>query len=364
MNPGLVESCPSVSNLTVVCRDGVLSTHKIVAATASDYLKSLLCELPAADEVTLYLPDFSENKVRVLLASDTGNSDFFTDRIEDNFDPTSSNEENIDDESSENTVAVNNESEDTEEENDTAKCGKAMTDFVAGKVKSLSQAATLHGVNKRTLRNFFENSAKKKEIDKMRELITKREEEKRRKFERAIAAITTGQVPSGNQAARMFGVNAATLGKLLKSGKSYVGLYRRRTTVLSLEEEQAICDRILVEGGKDLTYATIQNILKEEMEKIKIKEPHRTEVIRKCPDSGVDSKFYNFAFNFGRRNGLHGLCSSKGQRVSLKNSKFECDICGNRFTSKSSLTTHIEVVHSKYKIYFDIDEGIKYQKPK
>ena len=243
-----------------------------------------------------------------------------------------------------------------------------MADFVAGKVKSFSQAATLHGLNKRTrtLRNFFENSAKKKEVDKTRVLITKREEEKRRKFERAIAAITTGQVSSGNQAARMFGVNAATLGRLLKSGKSYVGLYnRRRTTALSLEEEQAICDRILVEGGKDLTYAIIQNILKEEMEKIKIKEPHRTEVFRVCPESGGDGgKFYNFAYNFGKRNGLHGLCSSKGQRVSLKNSKFECDICGNRFTFKSSLTTHIEVVHSKYKIYFDIDEGIKYQKPK
>ena len=162
MNPCLVESCPSVSNLTVVCRDGLISTHKIIAATASNYLKSLLCELPAADEVTLYLPDFSENQVRVLLASDTGNSDFFTDRIEDNFDPTSSNEENIDDESSENIVAVDNESEDTEEENDKAKCRRAMADFVTGKVKSLSQAATLHGLNKRkrTLRNFFETTIK------------------------------------------------------------------------------------------------------------------------------------------------------------------------------------------------------------
>ena len=340
-----------------------------------------------------------------MLASDTGNSDFFTDRIEDNFDPkrpeekrrkferaiaaittgevpsaaqaakmigvcfgpTSSNEENIDDESPENIVAVDNEiveSEDTEEENDTVKCGRAVADFLAGKVEGLSQAARLHGVNKKTLRYFFENTAKRKEIDKMRELNNRRKEEKRRKFERAIAAITTGQVASGNQAARMFGVNAATLGKLLKSGKSYVGLSWRRTTVLTFEEEQAICDRILVEGGKDLTFTMIRNILKEEMEKIKIKEPHRTEVIRKCESGGDGGKFYNFAFNFGKRNGLHGLCSSKGQRVSLRNAKFECDICDNRFTFKSALTTHIEVVHSKYKIYFDIDEGIKYQIPK
>ena len=57
-----------MTNVTIVCSDGIIHTHKIVVASASsDFIKHLLSEIPVSDEITLYLPDHDKTSVMKLL---------------------------------------------------------------------------------------------------------------------------------------------------------------------------------------------------------------------------------------------------------------------------------------------------------
>ena len=56
-----------MTNVTIVCSDGIIQTHKIVVASASDFIKDLLSDVPVGDEITLYLPDYDKCSVEELL---------------------------------------------------------------------------------------------------------------------------------------------------------------------------------------------------------------------------------------------------------------------------------------------------------
>ena len=53
----VLEETSSMTNVTIVCTDGIIQTHKIVVASASDFIKQLFNDVPVGDEITLYLPD-------------------------------------------------------------------------------------------------------------------------------------------------------------------------------------------------------------------------------------------------------------------------------------------------------------------
>ena len=57
----------SMTNVTIICGDGIIHTHKIVVASASDFIKHLLSDIPVGDEITLYLPDHDKTSVMKLL---------------------------------------------------------------------------------------------------------------------------------------------------------------------------------------------------------------------------------------------------------------------------------------------------------
>ena len=63
----IFERCSSMSNVTIVCSDGIIQTHKIIVASASDFIKQLLSDIPVGDEITLYLPDHRKCRVQELL---------------------------------------------------------------------------------------------------------------------------------------------------------------------------------------------------------------------------------------------------------------------------------------------------------
>ena len=63
----LLKKCSSMTNMTIVCSDGIIHTHKIVVASASDFIKHLLSDIPVGDEITLYLPDHDKTSVMKLL---------------------------------------------------------------------------------------------------------------------------------------------------------------------------------------------------------------------------------------------------------------------------------------------------------
>ena len=63
----MLKECSSMTNVTIVCSDGIIHTHKIVVASASDFIKHLLSDIPVSDEITLYLPDHDKTSVMKLL---------------------------------------------------------------------------------------------------------------------------------------------------------------------------------------------------------------------------------------------------------------------------------------------------------
>ena len=63
----LLEHCQPVSNVSLVCRDGVVYSHKIVLASVSDFVKTLLSDIPTGDHVSVFLPDFSFREVEKFL---------------------------------------------------------------------------------------------------------------------------------------------------------------------------------------------------------------------------------------------------------------------------------------------------------
>ena len=63
----MLEECSSMTNVTIVCCDGIIHTHKIVVASASDFIKTLLSDIPVGDEITLYLPDHDKPSIVQLL---------------------------------------------------------------------------------------------------------------------------------------------------------------------------------------------------------------------------------------------------------------------------------------------------------
>ena len=76
----LVKHCHPVSNVSLVCRDGVVHTHKIVLASVSDFVKTLLSDIPVGDDVSVFLPDSSTEDVgqfleNVLLLREHNNYD-------------------------------------------------------------------------------------------------------------------------------------------------------------------------------------------------------------------------------------------------------------------------------------------------
>ena len=63
----LVRHCKPVSNVNLVCRDGVVYSHKIVLGSVSDFVKTLLSDIPVGDDVSVFLPDFSKKEVNKFL---------------------------------------------------------------------------------------------------------------------------------------------------------------------------------------------------------------------------------------------------------------------------------------------------------
>ena len=63
----LVQHCQPVSNVSLVCRDGVVYTHKIVLASVSGFVKTLLSDIPVGDHVSVFLPDFFTKDVENFL---------------------------------------------------------------------------------------------------------------------------------------------------------------------------------------------------------------------------------------------------------------------------------------------------------
>ena len=76
----LSESAPS-ANVTIICSDGKIVTHKIIVATASAFLKNLMIAADdSGEDIILLLPDFYKDQVKNLFSIQSlqlGSEDYF-----------------------------------------------------------------------------------------------------------------------------------------------------------------------------------------------------------------------------------------------------------------------------------------------
>ena len=63
-----------MSNVSVLCHDGLVNTHKIVLAGISDFIKNILAEIPVGDQATLLMPNFRAEDLEKFLLISMNNS--------------------------------------------------------------------------------------------------------------------------------------------------------------------------------------------------------------------------------------------------------------------------------------------------
>ena len=271
LNLTFLHQCQAASNLTVVCSDGVIFSHKLIAASASDFIKILLSDVPPYDEVTLYLPDFTKCQVELFFESVFSSG---THTEHDIF---------IESEEREPPVCIQIKKEEgggpNYEDFSLADHDSDDDDIEEDFVKELLEPSPGYSLEDRVrlIKNLKPNPIYEAE-----------EEEDTR----------------GNE------INE----KRSKYGKALVNVERfhsvgKRSKILTREEELEITEIILskTNNGKDLTNALLQQILQEELEAIKTMQPHREGVFKVCPHPGLNYSFFSYMYDFARRNGLHKL---------------------------------------------------------
>ena len=65
----LLSKCQRLSNVSVRCQDGLVSTHKIILACVSPFFKRILEQIPVGDEVTVLMPDFGSGEIETFFIS-------------------------------------------------------------------------------------------------------------------------------------------------------------------------------------------------------------------------------------------------------------------------------------------------------
>ena len=128
------------------------------------------------------------------------------------------------------------------------------------------------------------------------------ENEKKIMFSRAVEAWRAGEFPSQAKCAKHFKVNAATLGRLLKSGKSYVGLSWHKSLVFREDEEIDLVKHILdmAKIGHGYTQDTVRGLIQQTIKRFILCDPTRADDV---PESWGPSLYppYNFTYTLIHR---------------------------------------------------------------
>ena len=163
--------------------------------------------------------------------------------------------------------------------------------------------------------------------------------EKKIKFGKAMMEVLNGS--HIRPAARKFGVAESTLRWSCKHGKKYYG-GGNHSKVLTPQEEREIVKRMLAisNGGADLTHGMMRKILGDDLEVIKVNEPHREEIFKACPGPGEVK--YDYVYNFASRNHLHKFTAPEER---MKRRIHKCDLCEKSYVLKNALMYHRKQVH-------------------
>ena len=336
--------CSQVSSASIICEDGVIFTHKLILASMSRLMEDILRDIPAADEVTLYLTSYSKLKV----------TEFLSDVLQKN--ECSEQELGLIFDSVNHTHPIKtekcNEIEFRKKEDEQQVENSLDSDVVLGEMDESvkCEKELLEKFDSETEENIriFEKELIQNPTTK-RDIFSNQKTDKKIRYAKAIALYKSGKVTSYRRAAKICGVTDVCLRKYVLSGKFYKGA-GQCTKRFTKEEEKRIIDKALNQSsseGKDLTYKLLIDIALEEAEVIKINHPERSDHLefgRKGRKGR--QQIYTYVSNLASRNNIRHLVNSNIKKDRDQRRNYECEICYQTFTYKNCLTGHKKTCHS------------------
>ena len=358
----LLENCEGVSNVKIICKDGILFSHKIIVANSSNFIRSIFLSIPFGDDITLFLPEFKKKTVEKFLLTEK------EDTVEDIFvgqNPTvlkflkCEEEEEEEEDDDDNLFEVfkteekHNEHEEflmnLKEENESFAQIK-ITPTTSSPKKELSKKplSTPKKTDDRQIRALKDNiqlSLSCEDLEKelipnpttSKEKMINKNILKKIACEKALAYFKSDDSVSYRAAAKKFGISHSTLMGIIKHGKQFKGPGRRSSKFLTEEEEKIIVDRALevVRNGQQLDSSIVKKLIHEEIEIIKINFPERLLIDKQA--------FANFSYSFIKK---HSLNKYFPEDVKVRH--WRCDVCFKAFTMKNAMVHHQKKIHYSF----------------
>ena len=340
----LIQDSEQLSNVTIVCEDGIVTSHKIIVASISNFIKDIISDIPVGDDITIYLLDCKSESVKNYLQSITFGETF--------------NDRELD------KVFIGNHFVKTEqdEQDFVQECLQVdCKDIKPIPIEMLESKKVIQIIKNPIQKKKKINSSHVKKLNKAQIAILKDAEERvvemesniiqnpettkdRRKnmnlkrkiqYEKARADYKAGKFQSVYSAAKAHNLNKTTLLKLLKNPeKTFTGL-GKIPTLLTVDEEKFIVDRAIerTKNGEYLDFQILYDLVLEEINTIQVNHPDRD--LSKCKK--------NFIYNFSARHNL-----KKYFKPDDKRRDFGCEICYKKFTLKNALVAHQRAIHPSF----------------
>ena len=386
----LLIGCQRLSNVTIRCGDGLVSTHKIILASVSPFIREILSDIPNGDQVTVMMPDFGVRPIEDFLISwmhhpDSNNKDIdiaFGKVIKQDFyeeDLTPSDiseiyvktEDEIEIKDSDETDYEEepNDGQDLYEEDSSPSGITEISVKTEDVIKRRDNAETDFEEEPNNVysdeESYSNNKSRKREImnrrsfdDSMLPLIdqkieslekdvipypsNKREVKDNALKKRNIALqkafreiVATGC--SNRKAAAKFGLSEASIRRLLKAPEDFeingCGNRSYLSMVLTPEEKKRIVKKAIEvsDGGLNMTLKLLKRVVDEEIDTLRINHPER-KISCISPHS---------IYRFGHKHKLFDKCNER--KASEK--QYECDVCFQKYKTEKLVSDHKKVVH-------------------
>ena len=348
-----MQSIQSSSNVNIVCKNNVsIRSHKILLILCGDFIRELLEDVPAADQVTLYLPDLEAEQVDTSLKNIIMKEPFSENcHLMSIFGKksTSLSSQDLPEEKPRKykKASINSKSffhaEDLDYQSETIKVDEddkeIKTKAKQSKTPNRKSEYKPRNVDFDQLRSKLIPNPQSREDIKHNDII-----EKQILHERAIEAYLGGE-ESLSKIGEQFGVKKSTLCKLLKCDKKFSGK-GNKSQLFTEDEEKAIAEKALARirngSGDQMNLSSLRELLTQEMARLKPLQSQRHGM--NVRDGAEINK--SFVRRFAIRNKLERYMFQK-YTLSEKR-KFECDICNKSFTLKCSLVTHQKQIHFSF----------------
>merc|ERR1712126_801793 len=280
----LLKDSESVTNVTIGCSDGVIYSHKIIAASVSDLIKDVIGNIPAEDDVTLLLPDFGTSHVQDLLslietsAKTNVFGSFLTSKHdvkkemfhEDDNSLSEGYKFNLDplgnEETNEEIMTNIDQNEDLEANNKIEENQPSSAFMKEVKEKALK---LLQFYETSQIGEFIQNPITKVQI-KRNKMI-----QQRILYKKAVEGLAQGLYPSVRSASMDYGICYSILWRSLQKPQLYVGGGNK--SPLTMEEENHITKVApeMIKNGSNFTSKDLKQIIEKEVVKILARNPER-----------------------------------------------------------------------------------------